>query len=60
MKGRKNYSVELKAVAVRMVNEQELSEDEVTRRILILKETIGSWVKTSKVVRNQQNLESKQ
>jgi transposase len=41
---KQSYSDELKSEAVKMVNEQGLSQDEVGRRLSIAKGTIANWV----------------
>ena len=45
---KRSYSDELKSEAVKMVNEQGLSQEEVGRRLSIPKGTIASWVVASK------------
>lgn len=52
MKERRRYSDELKAEAVKMVNEQGLTQDEAARRLSLPKGTIGNWVKASKSERD--------
>lgn len=44
MKERKQYNPELKAEAIKMVNEQGLTQAEVSKRLGIPKGTIGNWV----------------
>ena len=45
---KRSYSVELKREAVKMVNEQGLSQEEVGTRLSIPKGTIAHWVVASK------------
>jgi transposase len=45
---KRSYSDELKSEAVKMVNEQGLSQEEVGKRLSIPKGTIASWVAASK------------
>ena len=45
---KRSYSSELKSEAVKMVNEQGLSQQEVGRRLTIPKGTIANWVAASK------------
>jgi transposase-like protein len=44
MNERRSYSDELKAEAVKMVNEHGLTQDEVGRRLSLPKGTISNWV----------------
>jgi len=46
---KRSYSDELKSEAVKMVNEQGLSQEEAGRRLSIPKGTIANWVAASKV-----------
>ena len=48
MKERRRYSDELKSEAVKMVNEQGLTQEETARRLSLPKGTVGNWVKASK------------
>ena len=48
---KRSYSNELKSEAVKMVNEQGLSQEEVGKRLSIPKGTIANWVAASKSVR---------
>ena len=50
-KKKRNYSDELKSEAVKMVNEQGLSQEVVGRRLAIPKGTIANWVMASKAGR---------
>jgi transposase len=52
MKERRRYSDELKAEAVKMVNEQGLTQEETGRRLSLPKGTISNWVKASKSERD--------
>ena len=45
---KRSYSDELKSEAVKMVNEQGLSQEEVGHRLSIPKGTIANWVAASK------------
>ena len=45
---KRSYSDELKREAVKMVNEQGLSQEEVGNRLTIPKGTIANWVAASK------------
>ena len=45
---KRTYSNELKSEAVKMVNEQGLSQEEVSNRLSIPKGTIAQWVAASK------------
>ena len=45
---KRSYSDELKSEAVKMVNEQALSQEEVGKRLSIPKGTIASWVAASR------------
>ena len=45
---KRSYSDELKREAVKMVNEQGLSQEEVGKRLTIPKGTIANWVAASK------------
>ena len=45
---KRSYSDELKSEAVKMVNEQGLSQEEAGRRLSIPKGTIANWVAASK------------
>ena len=45
---KRSYSEELRTEAVKMVNEQGLSQAEVSRRLSIPKGTIARWVVVSK------------
>ena len=45
---KRSYSDELKSEAVKMVNEQGLSQEETGRRLSIPKGTIANWVAASK------------
>lgn len=45
---KRSYSDELKSEAVKMVNEQGLSQKEVSHRLSIPKGTIANWVAASK------------
>ena len=45
---KRSYSDELKSEAVKMVNEQGLSQDAVGKRLSIPKGTIANWVAASK------------
>ena len=55
MKERRSYSDELKAEAVKMVNEQGLTQDEVGRRLSLPKGTISNWVRASRSERDPAN-----
>jgi len=44
MNERNKYNPELKAEAIKMVNEQGLTQAEVSKRLGIPKGTIGNWV----------------
>ena len=44
MNSKKKYNPELKAEAVKMVNEQGLTQADVSQRLHIPKGTIGNWV----------------
>ncbi len=44
MKQNRSYSEELKAEAVKMIIEQGLTKEEVAKRLMIPKGTIGNWV----------------
>jgi len=44
MNKKKKYNPELKAEAVKMVNEQGLTQADVSQRLHIPKGTIGNWV----------------
>gem|GEM_PF-77897 len=46
---KRSYSDELKSKAVKMVNEQGLSQEEAGRRLSIPKGTIANWVAASKL-----------
>ena len=48
MKNNKRYSEELKSEAIKMVNEQGLTQKETGLRLSIPKGTIGNWVAGSK------------
>lgn len=48
MKENRSYSDELKAEAVKMVKDQGLSREEVAKRLMIPKGTIGNWVTAAK------------
>jgi transposase len=48
MKENRSYSDELKAEAVKMVKDQGLSREEVAKRLMIPKGTIGNWVAAAK------------
>lgn len=48
MKERRKYSDELKSEAVKMVNEQGLTQEETARRLSLPKGTVGNWVVASK------------
>ena len=52
MKERRRYSDELKAEAVKMVNEQGLTQDETARRLSLPKGTISNWVRASRSERD--------
>lgn len=49
MKERRKYSEELKSEAVKMVNEQGLTQEETARRLSLPKGTVGNWVVASKL-----------
>jgi transposase len=48
MRAHKKYSDELKAEAVKMVNEQGLTQEETGHRLSIPPGTIGNWIVASK------------
>lgn len=51
MKERRRYSEELKVEALKMVNEQGLSQEETCRRLALPKGTISNWVRASRTER---------
>jgi len=48
MKERQRYSDELKAEAVKMVNQQGLTQEEAGRRLSIPTGSLGKWIKASR------------
>lgn len=52
MEERRRYSDELKAEAVKMVNEQGLTQEEVGRRLSLPKGTVSNWVRASRSERD--------
>ncbi len=52
MEERRRYSEELKAEAVKMVNEQGLTQEETRRRLSLPKGTISNWVRASRSERD--------
>jgi len=48
MKERQHYSDELKAEAVKMVNQQGLTQEETGRRLSIPQGSLGKWIKASR------------
>ena len=52
MKERRKYSDELKHEAVKMVNEQGLTQEETAMRLSLPKGTVGNWIVASKTIRH--------
>lgn len=52
MKENRSYSEELKAEAVKMVNEQGLSREEAAKQLMIPKGTIGNWLAAARTNRH--------
>ena len=50
---KRSYSDELKSEAVKMVNEQGLSQEEAGRRLSIPKGTMANWIAASKSAANR-------
>jgi transposase len=52
MKERRKYSEELKHEAIKMVNEQGLTQEETAMRLSLPKGTVGNWIAASKTNRH--------